>query len=64
MNNLAVRIEMIKLGAGREFKLTRWRHDPLSDDPWRPYGVRHQILEHSDVLLGWLSSMESKPAIR
>jgi hypothetical protein len=62
MNNLAVRIEMIKLGAGREFKLTRWRHDPLSEDnPWRPYGVRHQTVEHSDVLFGWLSAMESKP---
>lgn len=61
MGNLAVRVEMVKLARGREIKVTRWRHDPLSDDPWKPYGVRHQVLEHSDTLLGWISSMESKP---
>lgn len=61
MGNLAVRIEMVKIGSGREFKVTRWRHDPLAEDPWRPYGVRHQVVEHSDVLLGWISAMSDKP---
>jgi len=61
MGNLAVRIEMVRLMSGREVKVTRWRHDPLSDDPWRPYGVRHQLVEHSDILNGWISAMESKP---
>lgn len=61
MSNRAILIEMVKLGRGREFKITRWRNDPIrsgnTDEPWVPYGVRHQIIEHSDLLSLWINTM-------